>query len=333
MKVLVTGGAGFIGSHLTEALLGRGDEVVVFDNLSTGRTANLEEAMANPNLRLVQGSVLDEELLAPLVAEADLVYHLAASVGVSYVVEHLIETIHNNVRGTETVIRLAQQSPGTKVILASTSEVYGKSDSFPHREDDDLTIGPTTVGRWGYACSKMMDELLGLAYHKEQGLPIVILRLFNTVGPRQSGRYGMVIPNFVSRALTGDPIEVFGDGSQTRCFVHVKHVIKGLVDISGVDRAVGQVFNIGSNQEISINELAEQVKTTLESPSPIVHIPYKDAYGFEFEDIQRRVPDIAKIQAHVDFSPATDLPALITEVAQHLRSDTTTGLRQSVSRT
>ena len=318
MNYFITGGAGFVGSHLADALLLDGNHVVALDNFSTGRRDNLSDAKRNPRFRLVEGSILDEHLVASIIEETDVIFHLAASVGVKFVLEHLVETLDTNARGTEVIVRLAQRGGGKKVVLTSTSEVYGKSPNLPHKEDDDLTIGPTTIGRWGYACSKMMDEHVALAYAKEYGLPVVVLRLFNTVGTRQSGRYGMVIPRFVSQALTGEPITVYGDGSQTRCFVQVDRVVRAMIDISRNPDAEGQVFNVGSNQEITIQELANSVKNTLGSTSPIAHVPYERAFGTDFEDIRKRVPDISKIQRQIDFDPTTDLTQLIQEIAKDL---------------
>ena len=315
-KFLITGGAGFIGSHLSERLVGSGHQVVVLDNLSTGIEANIGHLLANDRFSYINGSVLDEGLLSKLVGEADVVYHLAAAVGVKFVVEHLVETLEVNTRGTEIVLRAAQQQGGKKVVLASTSEVYCKNNTFPHREDDDLAIGPTSVGRWGYASSKILDEFLALAYHKEKGLAVVILRIFNTVGPRQSARYGMVLPRFVSQALLGEPITVYGNGEQTRCFAYVGDVVKAMIDIGEVAGAEGEVFNLGGDREIAINSLAALVKETLGSNSPIQHEPYDSAYGSEFAEIHRRVPDISKIKQHIDYHPCTDLAWLIREIAR-----------------
>ena len=318
MKALITGGAGFIGSHLAQGLLALGHQVVALDDLSTGRLSNIERLSVNPGFRFVNRSVLDEPALEPLVSDADLIYHLAAAVGVDYIMGHLTETLESNVRGTENVIRLAYDCGKKKVILASTSEVYGKSQAVPFKEDGDLLLGPTKIGRWGYACSKILDEFLALAYHKERGLPIVILRLFNTVGPRQSGRYGMVLPRFVSQALEGNPITVYGDGCQTRCFTFVGDAVDAIIKISQVSEAEGLVFNIGSNREVSINELASLVKETLSSTSPILHVPYAEAYGAEFEDVPRRVPEISRILRYIDFQPYTELGRIIGDLADDL---------------
>ena len=315
LKILVTGGAGFIGSHLTEALLEQGHQVVVLDDMSTGNPENLEHLHELSGFRLVEGSVLDERLLEPLIAEADLIYHLAAAVGVKLILEQLVETLESNVQGCENVIRLAHSTGNKKVILASSSEVYGKSPIVPWNEGDDIHLGPTSYGRWGYACSKMMDEFLGLAYNKEKGLPVVVIRFFNTVGPRQKGQYGMVLPRFVSQALAGEPITVYGDGTQSRCFTHVDDVVGAIIDISHVPEAEGQVFNVGNNSEIDINHLAELVKDTLGSSSPISHVPYDQAYGVDFEDIARRIPGLEKIQSYIDFQPGSDLRPVIKIIA------------------
>jgi UDP-glucose 4-epimerase len=318
MKVLITGGAGFIGSHLAQTFLSLGHQVIALDNLSTGHHNNLKHLLPDPHFRFVEGNVLDEGALKPLIEEADLIYHLAAAVGVKFVVNHLIGTLETNVQGTESVLRLAHHYSGKKVILASTSEVYGKSLQIPYKEDADSVLGPTSIGRWGYACSKAMDEFLALAYHKEKGLPVVVLRLFNTVGPRQTGHYGMVLPRFVSQGLSGKPITVYGDGTQTRCFTYVGDTMKAMVDIAQVREAEGQVFNVGTDRESSINGLAALVKETLKSESHIMHIPYGEVYGPDFEDMHRRVPDISKLQRFIDYHPNTDLTQVIREVAQSI---------------
>jgi UDP-glucose 4-epimerase len=315
MNVLITGGAGFIGSHLAQGLLDQGHKVEVLDDLSTGRTENLKPLLEQPGYQMTQGSILDVPALEPLVERADLIYHLAAAVGVELVVDRLIYTLETNTSGTQNVIHAAQKYGGKKVILASSSEVYGNSDKIPYREDNDVAVGPTSVGRWGYACSKMLDEFLALAYHKEKGLPVVVLRLFNTVGPRQRGRYGMVVPRFVSQALKNEPITVYGDGAQSRCFTYIDDVVKAAIDIAQVPKAEGQVFNVGSSHETTINQLATTVIETLNSTSEILHLSYKEGYGADFEDIRRRVPDISKIQQYVNFEPTTDLPWIISQVA------------------
>ena len=315
MKALITGGAGFIGSHLAGRLLSEAHQVTSLDSMSTGSRDNVKHLINKADFRLVEGNILDLDILEPLVAEADIVYHMAAAVGVKLIMEELTTTLENNVRGTENVIHLAQILGNKKVIIASSSEVYGKSPTVPWSEDDDILLGPTSFGRWGYACSKMLDEFLALAYYKEKGTPVVVLRLFNTVGPRQSGQYGMVLPRFVSQALAGLPITVYGDGNQTRCFTYVGEVADAIFKISQIPSAEGQVFNIGSNHEVTISQLAHLVKETVSSASPISHMPYKDAYGNEFEDITRRVPEISKIQKYIEFQPTTQLRSIIKEVA------------------
>ena len=319
--VLITGGAGFIGSHLSEALIAQGKQVVALDNLSTGNSRNLDDLIKSPDFKLVRGSVLDTNLLGPLVEEADVVFHLAAAVGVQYVVENLVDTLETNIEGTRNVLSLAERHGGKKVLLASSSEVFGKNTSVTYSEDDDMAIGPSSIGRWGYACSKMLDEFLAMAYHKERGLPVVVFRLFNTVGPRQTGRYGMAVPRFVANALSNEPIKVHGDGNQTRCFAHVADVVRALTVLADASEAVGQVFNLGNDTEISIGELATLVKSMLGSDSPIVYIPYADAYGSDFEDIRRRVPNISKIRGLINYQPVNDLSKIIRDVAEDMKRE------------
>lgn len=317
MRYLVTGGAGFIGSHLAEALLAAGGDVYVVDDLSTGRAANLEPLKANPRFHYCIDSVMNGPLVAELVDEADVVFHLAAAVGVFLVVESPVRTIETNVRGTETVLHHAAKKR-RKVLLASTSEVYGSTMSARFREDDDLVLGPPTQGRWSYACSKALDEFLALAYHRERGLPVVIARLFNTVGPRQTGRYGMVIPRFVSQALAGGPITVYGDGTQTRAFCHVSDTVRALVGLAADERAVGQVFNVGSDAELTINELAERVRRLVNPQAAIAHLPYDEAYAPGFRDMLRRVPDIGKLRAFLGFEPSLSIDRIIASVRDHI---------------
>src|SRR5512134_2671521 len=277
MRVLITGGAGFVGSHLSEALLERGDEVFVLDDLSTGSIENIVHLKDHPRFHYTIDSVTNEPLLAELIDRADVVVHLAAAVGVKLIVEAPVHTIETNVHGTEVVLKHAAKKKKL-VLLASTSEVYGKSASVPFREDADLVLGPSDKHRWAYACSKLIDEFLALAYWKERKLPVIIIRLFNTVGPRQTGQYGMVIPNFVRQALSGEPITVFGDGTQSRSFTYVGDVVRAIIALSCERRAVGEVFNIGNGREITILDLAERVKALAASESPIVRIPYDQAY-------------------------------------------------------
>src|SRR3954471_2232887 len=318
MRVLITGGAGFVGSHLAEALLDRGDEVFILDNLSTGAIENVSHLKANPLFHYTIDSVTNEPLLAELIDRTDVVVHLAAAVGVKLIVEAPVHTIETNVHGTEVVLKHANKKKKL-VLIASTSEVYGKSVNLPFREDADLVLGPTVKHRWAYACSKMIDEFLALAYWKERKLPVIIVRLFNTVGPRQTGQYGMVIPNFVRQALAGQPITVFGDGTQSRSFTYVGDVVKAMVALINEPRAIGHVFNIGNGKEISIGDLAVRIKQMTGSSSPIVEIPYERAYEAGFEDMPRRVPDIGRIQALVGYRPTVDLDETLTRVIEHFR--------------
>jgi UDP-glucose 4-epimerase len=318
MKVLITGGAGFIGSHLAERLLARGDEVHLLDDLSTGSIENIVLIKSHPNLTYHIDTIRNYRLTAELVDTCDIVYHLAAAVGVRLIVESPVSTIETNIRGTDIVLSLAAKKR-KRVVITSTSEVYGKRNRVPFSEDDDLVMGPTNKGRWSYACSKAIDEFLAIAYWKEKRVPTVIARLFNTVGPRQTGRYGMVIPNFVQQALTGQDITVYGDGTQTRCFTHVSDVVEALIAIAEHPQAVGEVYNIGSDHEISMLELAERIKYLTESASNIVFVPYDEAYEAGFEDMMRRVPDIAKIRALIGYNPKVDLDGLLTSIIEYHR--------------
>ena len=318
MRVLITGGAGFVGSHLAEVLLDRGDEVFVLDDLSTGSIDNIAHLKDKPRFHYTIDSVTNEPLLAEMLDRCDTVVHLAAAVGVKLIVEAPVRTIETNVHGTEVVLKHANKKKKL-VVIASTSEVYGKSAAVPFREDADLVLGPTSKHRWAYACSKLIDEFLALAYWKERKLPVVIVRLFNTVGPRQTGRYGMVVPTFARQALSGRPITVFGDGTQSRSFTYVGDVVRAVVALINEPRAVGQVFNIGNGREISIGELASRVKQIAESSSPIVTIPYDQAYEAGFEDMPRRVPDISKIRALVGYEPTVELDDILIRVIASLR--------------
>jgi UDP-glucose 4-epimerase len=320
MKALLTGGAGFVGSHLAEKLLAQGDTVHVIDDLSTGAMSNIAHLKGRPGFEYIIESVMNEPLTAELIDSADVVYHLAAAVGVKLIVEAPVRTIETNVQGTEIVLRHAAKK-GKTVFVFSTSEVYGKSADVPFHEDADLVMGPTTKHRWAYACSKAIDEFLALAYHREQSLPAVVIRLFNTVGPRQTGRYGMVIPNFVRQALTGLPITVFGDGTQTRSFTYVGDVADALATLGHDPRAAGQVYNIGNPEEVSIMELAERVKRMTGSKSDIVTIPYDQAYEAGFEDMPRRVPDIKKLNALIGFAPTMKLDGILDAVIAHMRGE------------
>ena len=323
MKALITGGAGFVGSHLVERLLEGGDEVYVIDNLSTGSIENIEPFKGRPGFHYTIETILNEPVLAELVDRVDVVFHLAAAVGVRLIVESPVNTIETNVHGTEKVLALANKKR-KKVVLTSTSEVYGKADTVPFREDGDLVLGPTSKGRWSYACSKAIDEFLALAYHKEKRLPVVVVRLFNTVGPRQTGRYGMVIPNFVKQAILGHPLTVYGDGMQTRCFTDVGDVVGQLAALATEPRAVGEVFNVGNDrEEISILDLAKRVKARAGSKSEIVLVPYEKAYEEGFEDMQRRVPDLSKLRALTDYRPQVQLDEILDRVIAYFTSDAT----------
>ena len=314
MRFLITGGAGFIGSHLAEELLAHGHRVHVLDDLSTGSIDNLRQLKADPRFGYTIDTCASTAVVAELVDEADAVYHLAAAVGVDLIVESPVRTIETNVHCTEVV--LAQASKKRKpVLIASTSEVYGKSTAFPFREDGDIVLGATTTGRWSYACSKAIDEFLALAYWKERKLPTVVARLFNTVGPRQTGRYGMVVPKFVSQALAGRPLTVFGDGTQTRCFCHVDDVVRGLVDLMALgEPAYGEVFNIGSQEEISMLALADRVRELTRSESAVQLVPYDEAYEAGFEDMPRRYPDIEKVGRAIGWAATRGLEEILADV-------------------
>lgn len=316
MRIFISGGAGFIGSHLAARLVRDGHEVSVLDDLSTGDMQNIVALRDAPNFEYRIGSTLDVPLVTELVDLADVTVHLAAAVGVRLIVERPIHTIETNVGGTEVVLGAASRK-GKRVLLASTSEVYGNSTKLPFHEDDDLVLGPTTHSRWAYACSKALDEWLGFAYARERGVPVTICRFFNTVGPGQTGRYGMVLPNFVRQALAGAPITVFGTGDQTRCFGHVQDVVEALVRLIGTEAAIGEVFNVGTDEEISIRGLAEAVVEVVGSTSDIVYVPYDEAYAEGFEDMMRRVPDVSKLEATVGFRPRTPLSKIIRDVVEH----------------
>lgn len=318
MNYLITGGAGFIGSHLAEALLANGHRVTVIDNLSTGSIRNIAHLRGHERFAYVIDTMLNAPLLAELVDEADAVFHLAAAVGVRLIVESPVRTIETNIRCTELLLEIAEKKK-KKVLVASTSEVYGKSTSVPFREDGDLVMGATTRGRWSYACSKAIDEFLAIAYWRERRLPTVVVRLFNTVGPRQTGQYGMVIPRFVGQALTGAPITVYGDGTQSRCFTHVSDSVRALVALMQTDRTLGEVFNVGSDNEITILDLAERVRTMTRSGSEIVFVPFAVAYEENFEDMQRRVPSTEKIMRAVGWTPRVGLDELLASVIGYHR--------------
>jgi UDP-glucose 4-epimerase len=319
MRALITGGAGFIGSHLSEALLDAGHQVEILDNLSTGSIDNIAHLKGRQGFTYHIESVNNEPLLAELIDHADVVFHFAAAVGVRLIVEQPVHTIETNVHGTEVVLKHANKKKKL-VVLASTSEVYGKSNDVPFREDSDLVLGPTAKHRWAYACSKAIDEFLALAYWKERKLPVVIVRFFNTVGPRQTGQYGMVIPNFVRQALAGEAITVFGDGTQSRSFTHVTDVVNALIVLMNEPKAIGQVINIGNTEEVTMTALAERVRALTGSKSPIKLIPYDQAYESGFEDMPRRLPDLSKIRAMIGYRPRFSLDDILAHVIEYFRS-------------
>jgi len=319
VRALITGGAGFIGSHLAEALLTAGHEVDVIDNLSTGSIRNISHLKAQPRFKYVIDTLTNEPVLAELIDRNDVIFHFAAAVGVKLIVEQPVHTIETNVHGTEVVLKHANKKKKL-VFIASTSEVYGKNLDVPFREDADLVMGATVKHRWAYACSKAIDEFLALAYWKERGLPVVVVRFFNTVGPKQTGQYGMVLPNFARQALAGEPITVFGDGTQSRSFTYVSDVVGCLMKLMKEKKAIGEVFNIGNRQEVTILKLAEMVKAQAGSQSPIVFIPYDKAYEAGFEDMPRRVPDLTKIHQLVGYEPTVQLHETIEKVLEYFRS-------------
>jgi UDP-glucose 4-epimerase len=318
MRYLITGGAGFIGSHLSDELIHRGHEVFVADDLSTGSIENIRHLKSHPRFHYVIETCANVPVMAELVDTCDRIYHLAAAVGVKLIVESPVRTIETNVHLTEVMLTLAHKKK-RPILVASTSEVYGKSDQFPFHEDGDIVLGATNKGRWSYACSKAIDEFLAIAYWKERKLPTVVTRLFNTVGPRQTGQYGMVIPNFVRQALAGSPITVYGDGKQSRCFTHVSDVVRALIGLLDNDACYGQVFNVGNTVEISIGDLARQVREMCGSRSEIQHVSYEEAYEQGFEDMRRRVPDLSKIQAAIKWSPSIPLSQILTDVIDQFR--------------
>ena len=319
MKCLVTGGAGFIGSHLVERLLRDGHTVYAIDDLSTGCIDNIVHLKSNPRFHYVIDTIANESLLAEQIDHADVVFHLAAAVGVNLIVTNPVQSIETNIYGTELVLKHANKKK-KKVIITSSSEVYGKSESVPFGESDDTVLGPTTHQRWSYACSKAIDEFLALSYFRQERLPVVIVRLFNTVGPRQVGRYGMVIPRFIKQALAGGPITVYDDGLQSRCFTHVSDVVTALVDLAANESAVGQVFNIGSTEEITILELARRIRDLVDPSVPIHHIPYDQAYEEGFEDMRRRVPDISRITNAIGYTVSRNLDSILRELVDCFRA-------------
>jgi len=327
-RILITGGAGFIGSHLAEKLLDSGMEVSVLDDLSTGRFENIAHLVERPGFSFAIDSITNATVLDRLASESDAIVHLAAAVGVKLVVEKPVHTIETNIMGAEAVLKAAARYR-SRVIIASTSEVYGKGVRVPFREEDDVVLGPTSRNRWAYAASKMVDEFLALAYFQKYELPVIVVRLFNTVGPRQIGRYGMVVPRFVRQALAGEPITVYGDGTQSRCFCDVNDTVRALEALLLHPQAVGRVFNVGSTEEISILALAQRVKSVTRSDSPIVFVPYEEAYAPGFEDMHRRVPDITRIQSLTGWQPQYDLDAILRRVTFWLQEDQNARFQES----
>ncbi len=316
MKVLITGGAGFIGSHLAEEHLKKGDEVAVIDDFSTGHEDNIKELRKNPKFKLIKGTVLDFEAVDPLMAECDMCYHLAAAVGVYTIVEKPLNSLLTNVKGTEVVLDSANKHK-KKILVASTSEVYGKSNKFPFKENEDTIMGATTKSRWSYAYAKALDEFMALAYFQEKQLPVIVVRFFNTVGPKQTGRYGMVIPNFVHQALLNKDITIFGDGHQARCFTFVGDVVEAIMKLMDCKKAVGEVINIGNNQEINMEELAKLIIKLTGSKSNLTYIPYEKAYPLGFEDMERRIPDLSKVKALISYQPKMELTEILKKIIEH----------------
>jgi UDP-glucose 4-epimerase len=317
-SALITGGAGFVGSHLAEELLNRGYSVLAVDNLSTGSLQNIAHLRENPAFQFITGNIMDENLMDDMISRYDRIFHLAAAVGVRLIIERPVETIETNIMGTEIIYKFANKHK-KKVIISSTSEVYGKNDEIPFKETDDSVYGPTVKSRWSYACSKAIDEFLALAYYHEKKLPVVIVRLFNTIGPRQTGRYGMVVPNFVQQALLGHPLTVFGDGEQTRCFANVRDVVWAIAELAEKSGAEGQVFNIGTNEIISIKNLAYLIKDLCGSTSEVHLIPYEKAFEAGFEDMNQRMPDISKVKDAIGFEPKINLERTISEIIEYFK--------------
>jgi UDP-glucose 4-epimerase len=322
LDYLITGGAGFIGSHLADALLARGDTVLALDDFSTGSEGNIRHLFDHPGFELREGSILDHDLVAKLAGDVDVIVHLAAAVGVKLIVEHPLDSLLTNIRGTEIVLDAATDA-GCKVLITSTSEIYGKNATGPLREEDDRILGSPFKARWSYSTSKAVDEILARGYWRDRGTPTIVVRLFNTVGPRQTGAYGMVVPRFVQQALQGVPMTVYGDGEQQRSFCHVHDVVAALLHLLDHPGAVGDVFNVGARNEISINELAELIRAATGSSSPIVHVPYDVAYEEGFEDMERRVPDTGKVEAEIGWRPTRSLADVIVDVIDHERAGAT----------
>ena len=319
MNVLITGGAGFIGSHLAEALLAGGHGVTAVDDLSTGSWDNIAHLVGGPNFRFVRESVRNATTVTPLVDRCDVIFHLAAAVGVQLIVDNPVHTIETNIHGSEVVLNLANKF-GRKILVASTSEVYGKSDRMPFREDDDVTLGSTRFTRWSYACSKMVDEFLALAYHDQFGLPAIICRFFNTIGPRQTGQYGMVVPRFVRKALLGEPIEIYGSGLQSRCFCNVADVVEALIKLIDCPAAVGEVINLGATESITMEGLADKIIEMTGSKAGKKHLSYEEAYGRAFDDMQARMPDLSKIQKLIGYKPRCSLEQTLRQVIDYERA-------------
>jgi UDP-glucose 4-epimerase len=319
MKFLITGGAGFIGSHLSDVLIENGESVTVIDDLSSGSIENIKHLKTNPKFTYVLDTIMNKSVLMELVDEADIVFHLAAAVGVKMIVESPVKTIETNIHGTELVLQCAAKKK-KPVIVASSSEVYGKNSKVPFSEGDDLVLGATTKSRWSYGCSKAIDEYLALAYWKEKKLPTIIARFFNTVGPRQTGRYGMVVPRFINQALKNEPITVYGDGRQTRCFAHVKDIVTALIDLSNNSKAIGEIFNIGTDEEISIEDLAKKIRSVTDSSSEIKYVSYDDAYETGFEDMARRIPCLEKIRRYIDYQPKFSLEDILADTIEYIES-------------
>jgi len=316
MKILITGGAGFIGSHLAERLVEEGNQVVVIDNLSTGRLENIESIKTNGNFHYTIGSILNRELLEKLMEGVDQVYHLAAAVGVKYIIENPLLSLRTNILGTENVLELANKYKA-KVLITSTSEIYGKSDKVPFHEDDDRLLGPTRISRWGYSCSKAIDEFMALAYFREKRLPVVIVRCFNTVGPRQTGQYGMVLPKFIKAALLDQPIVVYGTGKQTRCFADVSDVVGAFIKLMNIPKCVGEIFNIGTTESISIEDLAKKVKEICDSKSRIEYMSYEEAFEEGFEDMMNRMPCLDKAKEYIGYEPKYNLDDIIHRMIEY----------------
>ena len=316
MKVLITGGAGFIGSHLAERLLELGNKVSVIDNLSTGNKENIESIITHPDFEFIEGDIRDIKLLEPLIVKCDVIFHLAAAVGVKLIAEDPVHTIETNIGGTELVLDIANKF-GKKILIASSSEIYGKNEAVPFNEDDDIVLGSTTMSRWAYACSKAIDEFLGIAFNQQYGLGVVIGRFFNTIGPRQTGQYGMVVPRFVQKALNNEPIQIFGTGKQTRCFCYVKDLVEAIITLMNSEQTAGKVFNIGTSEEISIENLADKIIKMTGSKSEKQFVSYEVAYGVPIEDMMRRVPGLDRIKKTIGWEPKTSLDEILKVIIEN----------------